>query len=154
MEELPCHWQTIQRCTQIRGHGQVHTLTLTREVFHKMFLIFLRGKGVRLKCLPDHTNGPGISFPFNIKLLLTFKIFIGSHNIWGRKTDEQAGPSQAPSDDLCGRWGGHDFYFSNQTHTMTTHFPDRVYSAESHILNMGSFGEGKQLPVQPCLCSK
>ena len=147
--------QTIQRCPGQRVGTCPHAHTShVRYVFHKMFLIFLLGKGVRLKCWSYHTNEPGISFPFNTRLLLTFSTSPRSCDICGRKTDELEGTSPGQSGRLWGCWGGHYFYFSNQIHIRTTHFRDHVYFAESHTLNTGSFVEGKWLRVQPCLCSK
>lgn len=137
------------------GYIHVHTL-IQSQVFHKMFLIFVHGKEVKIKVFisPQKLTRHFFPFnPFNTKLFLTFKTFTGSTDICGRKTNE--GMRWAPSDyELWQCCTLHYFYFSNQTNTMTTYFQDHVYFAESHILNTGSFVEGKQLTVRPCLCSK
>lgn len=89
------------------------------------------------------------SGPFHATLLLTWEPFTGSGDGRGRETKE--GTSGAPSAWRGACWTGGDFYFPDQTNTTKTQFRDRVYSAESRILNTGSLvGGGEQLTVRPC----
>lgn len=50
----------------------VHTPTLIQSYVISQDVSDIPGKGVRLKCWSYHRNEPGVSFPFNTKLLLTF----------------------------------------------------------------------------------
>lgn len=106
------------------GHAQASLLTGTQSgVFHKMFLVFLHGKGIRLKRLSHHRNWPGTSVPFNpfnTKLLLTLQTLPGGSDSWGAKTnqgEEDVLGASAPSGRLRERGLGRSFYFSNQIHT-------------------------------------
>lgn len=74
--------------------------------------------------------------PFNTKLLLIFKAFTGNSDLCGMKMKKKPCLTHYQNS-LREYYFRRYFYFSNQTHTMTTHFRDHVYFAESHILNTG-----------------
>lgn len=145
-------WQRIQRHTdQERVHTHKHTRV---KYFTRCFWYSHMAKGQNKNSYLT-TKMPWCFFPlnlFNTKWLLTPKAFPGSGICAaGRQMNKWCLTHSIRA--VCQHCRSR-LLLLFKSDTMTTHFRDHVYFAESHILNTGLSVERGQLMVQPCLCSK
>lgn len=85
--------QTIQRCPGQRVGNCPHSTLHMRVCISLRCFDILISKGVRLKCWSYCADEPGVSSPFNTRLLLTFKPFqklwyLWQEDRWVRRTSQ------------------------------------------------------------------